>query len=171
VKSIYTPNGGDLALAFSLGPNVMVRCDPTFPSGVTIVVTLDKDNLRSKGGDPFTGEGALADGRLSFQTQPFGATITPPDGTDAKAAVTVTFNNLPAADASSHITVTAGGTPLADAVVAPDAGMNPTIFTVMPADTWPTGVDIVVTVDTGAKDALGAAAAAPATATFMVASK
>jgi len=170
VRSIYTPNGGSAAqsLFFPPGPFVVIGCDPTFPSDASIVVTLIQSKLHSKGGEPFTGEGDLAQGRLSFQTQPFGVTITPPDGTDAKASVAVVFNNVPGADVSSHITVTAGGKAVTDAVVSPDPSMNPTMFTVAPADSWPTGVDIVVTVDTGAKDALGAPLTEAATATFKV---
>jgi len=168
VTSIYTHNGGNLGLAFPPGPNIVVSTSPTFPSGAGIVVMLDKSKLHSKGGDPFTGDGDLADGRLSFQTQPFAATITPPDGTDATAPATVAFNNLPSETAPMHITVSAGGSPVA-VTVAPDASGNPTMFTVAPATTWPTAVALVVTVDVGATDALAAPLAAAATATFMIA--
>jgi hypothetical protein len=173
LRSIYTPNGSAAPSPFGLlpGPNVVVGCDPTFPSGASIVVTLIQSKLHSKAGEPFTGEGDLAQGRLSFQTQPFGVTITPPDGTDAKASVSVVFNNVPGADAPSHITVTAGGQAVTDAVVKLDPSKdppNPTMFTVAPADSWPAGVDIVVTVDSGAQDVFGAPLAAAASATFMI---
>jgi hypothetical protein len=178
--SIYTPNGGETGLVFPLGPTIATTASPTFPSSSTITATLDKTKVRSKAGEPFTGEGDLVDGRLVFHTLPFAATIEVPMGdavADAGAdagpppvnpqmqAVKVSFTNVPRNNIAQHITATVGGV-VVPSIVKPDAGNNPTIYDVTPMTSWPANASVVITVDGTATDALGTAIDAATMASF-----
>jgi hypothetical protein len=80
---------------------------------------------------------------------------------EAKASLSVTFNNLPAEDITDRVKVQvadAAGKPLpeVESTVTVDA-MDPTRLVVAPADAggWPAGARVTVTVDALAADALG----------------
>jgi hypothetical protein len=180
-SSIYTPNGGDFHLAFQPGPNITVSGLPTFPSGASITIVLNKAKIHSKAGEPFTGDGMLADGTFTFETQPFDVSITVPEsdspdgGVDGgpppvmpmMQAVALAFNNLPEDAIADQITVTFNGTDhTGDVDVTPDPGGNPTKFTVTPKTVWPANTTIVVEVAADAADAVGPKLGAAASATF-----
>jgi len=190
-KSSYTPNGGPEFLDppnntvsgnlfYGPGPTIDTAADPTFPSASTITVALDPAKIRSKKGEPFTGEG-----QLMFRTLPFAASITvpmadpdPDAGADAglpplmaaMQPVTITFTNVPAATIDGHIHVTAGGAPFTAVTVAPDANGNATIVTVTPDTNWPANSTIQVTVDATAADALGSTTGTAASESFTTGS-
>jgi hypothetical protein len=175
-NSSYSPNGGPIEIApgipgnlvFGPGPSITTSAAPTFPSGATIAASLDKTKVRSKKGEPFTG-----DGQLTFHTLPFAASISVPEGMldpDAGAvapdagpppvspqmqAVTVSFTNVTASDIATHITITAGGIPFTAVKFAGNDGTSTTI-TATPTDAWPANTTIVVTVDATAADPFGA---------------
>ena len=94
---------------------------------------MSKTKVRSKKGEPFTGD--LASGKLMFQTLPFSVAITVPMGDadpDAGAdagpppvspmmqAVTLAFTNLPERNIQDSITVTVNGAAYTDFAVAPE---------------------------------------------------
>ena len=167
-SSVYTPNGGPIGLLFPLGPTITTTASPTFPSGATIMASLDKTKVRSKKGEPFTG-----DGQLTFHTVAFAAAVGVPEGMldpDAGApdpdagpppvppemqAVTITFTNITGSDVATHIKATAGGVPFTALAFAGNDGTSNTV-TVTPTDAWPPSTTIVVTVDATAADAFGA---------------
>jgi hypothetical protein len=181
VSSIYTPNGdNNLYLFYPPGPSLATTAMPTFPSGSTITATMSKTKVRSKKGEPFTGDGDLAAGTLTFQTLPFsvavgvpmgdadpdaGADAGPPPVSPMMQAVTLAFTNLPSASIQDAITVTVNGAAYTDFTVAPDMN-NPTIIDVAPAATWPANATIVVRVDAAAADAVGVAIDAAQSGTF-----
>lgn len=94
------------------GPSLLFAGVPTFPTGTTITITLDKTKVLAKDGrTPFTATNLLVDGAISFVTQPLSVTVTNPPppskaadaGADAAApvdvvpdmtAATATFNNI-----------------------------------------------------------------------------
>ena len=152
-NSVYTPNGAapGMVLVYSPGPSIATTAVPTFPSGSTITATMSKTKVRSKKGEPFTG-----DDKLMFQTLPFSVAITvpmadpnPDAGADAgpppvspmMQAVTLAFTNLPDANIQDTVTVTVNGAPYTDFAVAPE--MSPTILDVTPATAWPANATIV----------------------------
>ncbi len=164
---------------FSLGPSLATMANPTFPSGSTVTAKMDKTKVRSKKGEPFTGDGDLATGQLAFQTLPFSVSIgvpmgdaNPDAGADAgppavspmMQAVTLAFTNLPSATPESFITVTVNGTAYADFTVTPES--NPTVLDVTPMTTWPPNATVVVNVSATATDALGGLIDAAASGTF-----
>jgi hypothetical protein len=175
-NSIYTPNGdNNLHLFYSPGPSLGTTAMPTFPSGSTITATMSKTKVRSKKGEPFTG-----DDKLMFQTLPFTVAITvpmgdadPDAGADAgpppvspmKQAVTLAFTNLPSANIQDSITVTVNGAAYADFAAAPEDS-NPTVVDVAPATSWPANATIVIEVSAAATDALGASIDAAQSGTF-----
>jgi hypothetical protein len=175
VNSIYTPNGDNtLHLFYAPGPSLATTPTPTFPSGSTIVATMDKTKVRSKKGEPFTG-----DDKLTFQTLPFsvaigvpmadadpdaGADAGPPPVSPMMQAVTLAFTNLPAANIQDSITVTVNGAAYTDFAVAPE--MNPTVLDVTPTSTWPANAAIIVKVSAAAADALGTSIDAAQSGTF-----
>jgi hypothetical protein len=180
LTSIYTPNGGEIGLIFPLGPSIATTASPTFPSGSTITVMLNKSKIRSKAGQPFTGEGALADGQLTFQTALFAASIDVPvgdasdgggvDGGPPPAApgmepITITFNNLPGAAINDHVRVSVLNVPQA-ITIGPDANGTPTVLVVTPQTNWPPNATIDVTVDATAADALGGTTGVATTTSF-----
>jgi hypothetical protein len=168
-----------MVLVYSPGPSIATTAMPTFPSGSTITATMSKTKVRSKKGEPFTGEGDLANGKLMFQTLPFsvaigvpmgdanpdaGADAGPPPVSPMMQAVALAFTNLPDANIQDAVTITVNGTAYTDFAVAPE--MNPTILDVTPATAWPANATIVVTVSAAAADALGASIDAAASGTF-----
>jgi hypothetical protein len=175
-NSIYTPNGdNNLHLFYPPGPSIGTTATPTFPSGSTITATMSKTKVRSKKGEPFTG-----DDKLMFQTLPFSVAITVPMGDadpDAGAdagpppvspmtqAVTLAFTNLPGTNIQDAVTVTVNGNPYTDFAVAAEMS-NPTIFDVTPASSWPANATIVIKVSAAATDALGASIDAAQSGTF-----
>lgn len=181
LTSIYTPNGDPVQhLVFSAGPSITTMASPTFPSNSTVTVQLDKTRIRSKKGDPFTGDGNLASGQLVFHTLPFDASITvpmadpdPDAGADAGTppvapmmqAATIGFTNVPGSDIATHVTVTANGTAFTDVVIT-TGGSGATAVDVAPNTTWPPNATIVITVDATATDAVGVAIDAAASASF-----
>jgi len=180
VNTIYTPNGdNNLHLFYPPGPSLATTATPTFPSGSTITATMSKTKVQSKKGEPFTGDGDLASGKLMFQTLPFsvaigvpmadadpdaGADAGPPPVSPQMQAVTLAFTNLPDANIQDTVTVTVNGTAYTDFAVA--AEMNPTVLDVTPASTWPANATIVVSVSAAAKDALGVSIDAAQSGTF-----
>jgi hypothetical protein len=186
--SIYSPNGGPVELApgvsggliFGPGPTIITMASPSFPSASMITAKLDPTRIKSKKGEPFTG-----DGMLMFQTAPFSADITVPMGDpdpDAGAdagpppvspmmqAVTIAFNNVVGADIAAHVSVTAGNAVFADVDIAADSG-NPTQVNVTPKTTWPPNATITVTVDDTADDAFGSTTGTPTSASFPTGDK
>ena len=81
----YTPNGLPVGLIFPLfgfpsGPSLLVNTDPAIPANdATVSYQLDATRVRAKDGKtPYTGEGFLQDGTISFATNPFAVGITVP---------------------------------------------------------------------------------------------
>jgi len=173
--SIYTPNGdNNLHLFYAPGPSIGTTAMPTFPSGSTITATMSKTKVRSKKGEPFTG-----DDKLMFQTLPFSAAITVPMG-DADPDAGADAGAPPVADEASgdagvhqpagrqhpgfhHLTV--NGAAYADFAAAPEDS-NPTVVDVTPATSWPANATIVIKVSAAATDALGASIDAAQSGTF-----
>jgi hypothetical protein len=176
--SVYTPNGGTTGLFFPQGPFITTTASPAFPSGASIKATLDPTRVRSKKGEPFTGEGTL-----TFHTLAFAAAIDVPQAmvdpdagapdpdagpgpvTPEMQMVTVTFNNITGSTIADHITVTAGGAPFTDVTFAGNDGTSNTV-TITPTTTWPPGTTIAVTVDATAADPFGDATGMATTGFF-----
>jgi len=176
VNSIYTPNGAapSMVLVFAPGPSIATTAMPTFPSGSMITATMSKTKVRSKKGEPFTG-----DDKLTFETLPFsvaigvpmgdanpdaGADAGPPPVSPMMQAVTLAFTNLPDPNIQAAITVTVNGAAYTDFSVAPE--MNPTVVDVTPTTTWPANATVVVSVSAAATDAVGVSIDAAASGTF-----
>jgi hypothetical protein len=181
----YASNGSTTGLIFPLlghfvvgnfrvdGPSLLMAPATAYPSGATLTVALNKNNVTSKAGEPFTSAGPILDGVISFKTTPFAASITTPPpagdgGPDAApdmTPATVSFTNfISVADVMSHITVTAGGT----AVPVDIASADNWNVTITPKTTWPPSSTITITVDQTTPDVNGetlSAAVPPATFT------
>jgi hypothetical protein len=136
---VYFPNGAKESLIYPLlgvplGPSLTINPNPTLPAGATITVTLDKTKVRSKAGEPFTGEGPLKDGVLTFQTDPLAAAFAIPErpdpgtdaGTDDDAAIDA---GLPVADVDADLDalLAEAGAPADDGgAPEPPTGPSPT---------------------------------------------
>jgi hypothetical protein len=182
----YVPNGdGVHKLLFAPGPQLLITPTPTLPAGSSVTVAIDKSRFRGKAGEgPLVIDTGVSDS-LTFTTAPFAVAIgagdaaaSPDAGTPlslaAMAAITVAFNNLPAAQVASHIAVVvtdAAGQPVADAAEAPAASdMDPSLWTVAPKPAgWLVGATVTVTVDASAADVLGMPLPAATSAAFTVA--
>ncbi len=165
------------------GPSLSMVGDPQLPSGATVTIKLNPDNVRAKDGKtPFASTGILLDGMLTLQTVAFDASVAVPqpaavDGGVADAGpptttvppdatpVTITFTApVDPAAIGAHITVTSNGVPLTVSTATADGGMTPGDVTVVaagptvtitPTATWPASATIVVKVDQTATDLLG----------------
>jgi hypothetical protein len=187
----YSSNGSATGLVIPLfsqyffgnyrfgGPSLFMTGDPAYPSGTAVTISLSKDSITAKDGHtPFTGDGFLMDGIVTFTTTAFTATLAAPPGVDGGADVapdmtpaTLTFTNFvqampDASELAKHITVTAGA---ANTPVAVDvASMDGLTFTITPVKntTWPASSTITITVAGNAQDVLGEKLPAAVTATF-----
>jgi len=164
--SIYSANGGDVGLYFPRGPSLVVTPSPTFPSGATIVVTLDKSKLHSRKGEMVTGAGDLAAATLTFRTLPFDAAVASP--ADAMSPVLVTFSNVPADTASASITMLSNGAAFTDFDIGPDPSKDPRMLDLTPKTAWPAGAAMQVDIAATAADALGAHLAGAVTFPFQI---
>jgi hypothetical protein len=182
--AIYGSNGSPTGLIFPLfgnypGPNLTIFGNPALPSSTAVTVKLDKTVIRAKDGKtPFTGDGFLEDGTVTFTTGPFTAEIAPPpdqmDGDggtsppapDMTPAILSFTNVVDHDDIMAHLTVTSGGTPVPFAL-DPAMGTG-TSFNVVPTTAWPANAMISITLDATTPDVLDETLGAPgATATFM----
>jgi hypothetical protein len=144
------------------GPSLFATPLPEFPSGTTVMVTIDGTKVRSKDGThPFIGKGALMSGTLTFTTAPFMMNVAAPDAMamDPTAATVMFTNFVKPEDVTPLITAaTSGGTAIPVAVAATDAtpdGAMATTFAVTPAGgAWPAGAMVVISVDAAAKNLL-----------------
>jgi hypothetical protein len=159
-QSIYTPNGGPVGLFFAQGPSITVNAVPTFPAGSTVTVTLDKTRIHSKAGQPFTGEGDLADGKLVFTTDDLSATITPPnfDPDGGTSNATIAFNNLVDPTTLDQITMTVDtgiGPTAFTAFTATVDPSDPTVVIVAPTAGWPAASTFTINVGANVADVMG----------------
>jgi hypothetical protein len=174
----YIPNGNAKhKLIFASGPALVVTPAPTLPSGVPVKVSLDKERVRSRGGESYVTADGVND-VLSFSTEPFAALIeavgvTAGEPLASKTTLSVTFNNLPQDDIADRVLVqvfSASGDPLpeVESTVSLDP-MDPTRLVVAPASgSWPAGAKVTITIDGEAADALGMRMTAAPPQTFQV---
>jgi hypothetical protein len=149
------------------GPSLFGAPQPEFPSGATVMVSIQGDKVRAKDGTtPFTGSGQLLGGTLVFTMAPFAATLAKPDAMamDPNAA-TLMFTNL--ADPTGHITATSNGAPIMIDTTTNDGATY--AVTPMGGGPWPAGATIVITLDASTQNLLGQTIAAAATVTFTAA--
>jgi hypothetical protein len=176
----YSATGNPNGLVFNLfgpayfgnfradGPSLFGVPQPEFPSGATVMVSLQADKVHAKDGKtPYAGSGQLLGGTLVFTMAPFSAVLSPPDTTAMSmdpVTVTIALTNM-AANPQAHVTATANGAPIAVMVGGDDGSSN---FPVTPAagGAWPAGATIVVTLDATTTNLLGQTIAAAATVTF-----
>jgi hypothetical protein len=135
------------------GPSLFtVPVAPAFPSGATITVSLNGAEIRAKDGvTPFTGDGLLKDGVITFSTAPFSAAVNPVEIAADMTSLFVTFTNVVDPTAiEGHITVLSPtNTPLAIMTSAMDSAT----IVITPVDNWPEG-KLTVIVDASTKDVL-----------------
>jgi hypothetical protein len=177
VLADYSATGDANGLIFNLygpffgnfradGPSLFGVPQPEFPSGATVMVSLQADKVHAKDGkNPYTGSGQLLGGTLIFTMAPFAAVLAPPDAMAMDPnAVTIAFTNM-VANPKAHVTATANGAPIAVEVAGDDGASS---YPVTPAagGAWPAGATIVVTVDATTTNLLGQTIAAAATVTF-----
>jgi hypothetical protein len=177
VLADYSSTGNPNGLVFNLygpffgnfrgdGPSLFGVPQPEFPSGATVMVSLQADKVHAKDGKiPYEGSGQLLGGTLVFTTAPFAAVLAPPDMMAMDpTAVTITFTNM-VANPKAHVSATANGAPIAVEVAGDDGASS---YPVTPAagGNWPAGATIVVTVDATTTNLLGQTIAAAATVTF-----
>ena len=182
LETNYSATGSPTGLVFNLfgpffgnlrvdGPSLLSAPQPEFPSGASVTIQLDANQVHAKDGTtPFTGQGPLQSGTLLFKMAPFSAAVSPPDpmryGADPNAAV-VTFSNfVDTADAPSHITATVNGTAAPVNAVSGDGGANFLVTPVAGDGVWPTGSTVVISVDATVTNLLGQSIAAVAPFTF-----
>jgi len=174
----YSATGDQNGLVFNLfgpayfgnfrgdGPSLFGVPQPEFPSGATVMVSLQADKVHAKDGKtPYAGSGQLLGGTLIFTMAPFAAVLMPPDAMAMDpTAATIAFTNM-AANPKDHVTATANGAPIAVEVAGDDGGSS---YPVTPAagGAWPAGATIVITVDATTTNLLGQTIAAAATVTF-----
>ena len=176
IQADYSATGDPHGLVFNLygpffgnfrgdGPSLFGAPDPEFPSGATVMVSLQADKVHAKDGKtPYAGSGQLLGGTLVFTMAPFSAVLSPPDAMAMNPnAVTLSFTNM--ADPGSHVTATANGTPVVIELATGDGGSTYAV-TPMGGGAWPAGATIVVTVDATTTNLLGQTIAAAATVTF-----
>jgi len=167
VFNLYGPFFGNLRVD---GPSLLSAPQPEFPSGATVTVALDANQVHAKDGTtPFTGVGPLSSGMLVFTMAPFTATMSPPDpmryGADPNAAVVTFTNFVDPADAPSHITATVDGIAAQITVMTGD-GANFLVTPMAGAGVWPTGATVVISVDAAVKNLLAQPIGAVAPFTF-----
>lgn len=148
------------------GPSLFGVPDPEFPSGATVMVSLQADKVHAKDGKiPYKGSGQLLGGTLIFTMAPFSAALMPPDAMAMDpTAATLAFTNM-APDPMAHLTATANGAPITVAAATGDNGSTYAI-TPMAGGAWPAGATIVLTLDATMQNLLGQTIAAAATVTF-----
>jgi hypothetical protein len=167
ISSDYSSSGNSNGLVFPLfgpaffgnfranGPSLFGAPDPEFPSGATVIVKLNGEQVRAKDGKTaFVGTGLLLGGTLAFTTAPFSASLSKPDAMAMDpTAVTLAFNNM-APDPTSHLTaMTAANVPVMVAATSADGGST---YAVTPVGgTWPAGATITVTLDATTTNLLG----------------
>src|SRR3954471_3663798 len=147
------------------GPSLFGVADPEFPSGATVMVSLQADKVHAKDGKtPYMGSGQLLGGTLVFTMAPFSAVLLPPDAMAMDpTAATLAFTNM-APEPMAHLTATANGAPI---MVVATTGDNGSTYAITPmAGTWPAGATIVLTLDATMQNKLGQMIAAGATVTF-----
>jgi len=182
LQTNYSATGSPTGLVFNLfgpffgnlradGPSLLSAPQPEFPSGATVTVNLDANQVHAKDGTtPFTGQGLLSNGTLVFTMAPFTATMSPPDpmryGADPNAAVVTFTNFVDTADAPSHITATVDGTAAPINAASGDGGANFLVTPVAGAGVWPTGATVVISVDATVKNLLDQPIGAVAPFTF-----
>ena len=142
------------------GPSLFTVPSTTFPSGATVTLKLNPLNVRAKDGTtPFTGDGLLADGTLSFTTPDFGASVPPAAIAPDTSPVFVIFNNLVNVDdVASHITLTSSTGPVAVTIGTIDTDpTRATTISIQPAGdaTWPAGATLTIKVDATTPNVLG----------------
>jgi hypothetical protein len=168
IFNLYGPFFGNLRAD---GPSLLSAPQPEFPSGATVTVTLDANQVHAKDGTtPFTGQGPLTSGTLVFKMAPFSASFAPPDpmryGADPNAAVVTFTNFVDTATAPSHITATVDGAAAPVNAVSNDGGANFLVTPVAGAGVWPSGATVVISVDAAVTNLLGQPIAAVAPFTF-----
>jgi hypothetical protein len=147
------------------GPSLFGVPQPEFPSGATVMVSLQADKVHAKDGKtPYAGSGQLLGGTLIFTMAPFSAVLLAPDAMAMDpTAATLAFTNM-APDPMAHLTATSNGTPI---MVVATTGDNGSTYAITPmAGGWPTGATIVITLDATTTNLLGQTIAAAATVTF-----
>jgi hypothetical protein len=179
VLADYSATGDANGLVFNLfgpmyfgnfrgdGPSLFGVPQPEFPSGATVMVSLQADKVHAKDGKtPYMGSGQLLGGTLIFTTAPFAAVLLPPDAMAMDPnAVTVAFTNM-AANPKDHLSATANGVPIAIQV---PGDVPSSTFAITPMDgggAWPTGATIVVKLDATTTNLLDQTIDAAATVTF-----
>jgi hypothetical protein len=179
ISSDYSSSGNAKGLVFPLfgaayfgnfranGPSLFGAPDPEFPSGATIMLSLNGEKVRAKDGKTaFIGNGLLLGGTLVFTTAPFSASLSKPDATAMDPnAVTLAFTNF-APDPTAHLTAKANGTVIMITAASSDGGSTWSI-TPMAGGAWPAGATIEISLDATTPNLLGQTiAAAPMPLTF-----
>jgi len=162
----YIPNGSAKhKLIFASGPALVVSPAPTLPSGASVKVSLDKDRVQSRGGEPYVTAKGVND-VLDFSTEAFVASIEPMGAVvagqplEARTSISVTFNNLPQDDIADRVLVqvfdAAGALlPEVEATVSVDAMDTSRLVVAPKGGSWPAGSKVTITIDGEAADALG----------------
>ena len=190
----YSPTGDGKGLVFNLygpyfgnlrgdGPSLVSTPQPEFPSGSTITVTLDANQVRAKDHTtPFTGTGLLAGGTVVFTMAPFSASFSPPDKMAMDPnAVTVAYTNFvePAACPSmdmppvpcktaAHLSVVnrSGTPPFPSIPVDISSGGGAYVSVTPTGGAWPAGAMVEIQLDGATTNLLGQQITAPQPLTF-----
>ena len=167
------PSGYGLTVVYASnatgGPAIWVTPggDASFPSAKTLTFSLDRGNITSTDGTPFTGPSVL-----TVSTAPFSVDIlVPPLGAALPSSVVpLSFNDAPlAASVAPHVRVEDGtGTSLPIFVVVDSR--NRQLWNVQPvcAGGWPSAKALTLVVTTEVTDLYGAPLGSEARGTFSV---
>ena len=181
VLTDYTSNGFPVGLLLPLfgayyyqnfrldGPSLFTIPEMAFPSDAIVTLKLTGTLVRAKDGKtPFTGDGELLLGILSFATSAFeGAVVASDLIAPDMSTVAVTFTNLvDPTQVEGHITVTAApGGPVPITLGAIDGNT----IGVAPVTTWPAGATLTFTIDATTPNVLGQTLGTAITGTVMTA--
>ena len=174
----YSATGDPHGLVFNLfgpffgnfrgdGPSLFGAPEPEFPSGATVMVSLQADKVHAKDGKtPYAGSGQLLGGTLVFTMAPFSAVAAAArrdgDGPERRDARVHEHGRSEA----RHVTATANGTPVAVELADRRRRLDLSPSRRWRGGAWPAGATIVITVDATTTNLLGQTIAAAATVTF-----
>jgi len=167
------PSGYGLTVVYASnatgGPAIWVTPggEAAFPSAKTLTFSLDRGNITSTDGTPFTGPSAL-----TVSTAPFSVDIlVPPLGAALpRSVIPLSFNNAPlATSVAPHVRVEDGAGNEVPVFVVVD-NRNRQLWNVEPlcAGGWPLARALTLVVTTEVTDLYGAALGSEARATFSV---
>jgi hypothetical protein len=155
VLTDYSPNGTPTALILLFfsqrwdGPSLFTVPDAgAFASATGLTVELDPAKVRAKDGTtPFSGTGALLDGRFSFRTAPFAGALGTPNPYVDPNMLFLAFTNLVDANTildvvTPNLTVTVDGAPAGVTLII----FNEATVGIVPDMPWPAGSTVVATV-------------------------